>query len=89
MIGDDGYLPNPFDSILRAIGADGCMRLRESGGVCCRLGEYTLSGQTPIPHKREGTGGTPIQQVEGAMLCFGEGDIFRTIYSVYRLSKLF
>ncbi|MEG4203466.1 hypothetical protein QUA20_06000 [Microcoleus sp. Pol7_A1] len=26
-------MPNPFDSILRAIGADGCMRLRESGGV--------------------------------------------------------
>ncbi|WP_333372346.1 hypothetical protein [Microcoleus sp. N9_B4] len=33
-------MPNPFDSILRAIGADGCMRLRESGGV--RSGLHNL-----------------------------------------------
>ncbi|MEG5106770.1 hypothetical protein QUB32_08830 [Microcoleus sp. AT8-A4] len=57
-------MPNPFDSILRAIGPFGCMRLTESGRVCRRLGEYTLSGGTPIPHKREGTGGTPIPQFE-------------------------
>ncbi|MEP6486382.1 hypothetical protein NDI43_15905 [Microcoleus vaginatus GB2-A3] len=33
-------MPNPFDSILRAIGADGCMRLRESGRV--RSGLHNL-----------------------------------------------
>ena len=58
-------------------------------GSVSPAGRIHWTGETPIPHKREWTGGTPIPQFERGMLCLGEGDIFRTIYSFYRLSKFF
>ncbi|WP_158308002.1 hypothetical protein [Microcoleus vaginatus] len=55
-------MPNPFDSILRAIGPFGCMRLTESGRVrsalhylrrmlveCLACGENTLDGRDAHP----------------------------------------
>jgi hypothetical protein len=85
-------LPNPFDSILRAIGPNRLQEIdrKRASAIGAAQFEDDACGVSRLRGKYTLSGGTPIPQVEGAMLCFGEGDIFLSrVQLLYYISKFF
>ncbi|MEG4329346.1 hypothetical protein, partial [Microcoleus sp. herbarium5] len=60
-----------------------------SGSMLHEIGRKPGGAGRPSHIRYTGRAGRPSHSLRGEWLVWAIGDIFRTIYSVYRLSKLF